>query len=186
MTSIPERYSSRRATLGFDEIPYGVGGVQLYTLDKLSIAQIGYSLDEDGVKLDDTELGTWSADWFVIGNETACGDPIFLSLEEPHPVFTAMQEDDVWTPNLIAPSLDVFWQCLERFQQFAGGRGDPVALEKNPPKDAEIETFLKDMLRLCDGIPETLEFWAIQAEIGMDDERWRHRLEHFLDTGELS
>ena len=177
---IPERYTTRRSTLLFDEVSYGVGGIELATVAKLPEAQQGYSVNTDGHPLADTELGSWSADWVVIGHEMACGDPIFLSLTAPHPVYTAMseekEEEGEWVPNLIAPTVDKFWDCLERFRRFA--------IEKSPG-DHQIGAYLTGILRFCDGIPETVEFWAIQAEIGMEDERWRLRLEEFLDTGKL-
>jgi hypothetical protein len=183
---IPESYPLRRSSLGFDAVPYGVGGIELYQVGELEGAQTGYSVDTEGRSLTGSDPGDWSSDWIVFGFETACGDPIFLSSGQPHSVFTAMHGEGDWSPDVVAPSIEKFWDCLEIFRGFAAGRGSPGELEANPPNDTEIEAYLQALLRCCDGDPAAVAFWAAQAEIGMDDERWQLRLERLLATGELS
>jgi hypothetical protein len=181
----PERYLSRRAALDYDEVAYGVGGIALYRIAELDAAQIGYSVDTKGRPLVTDGPGSWSSEWIVIGNETACGDPIFLSATPPHPAFTAMHGQGEWTPQLVAPSIDTFWECLDTFRRFALHRGSPVEMQENLPNDWEIEIYLEDLLRLCSRDPSAVGFWAVQAQIGMEDERWRLRLERLLESGEL-
>jgi hypothetical protein len=97
-----------------------------------------------------------------------------------------MHGEGEWTPDPVAPSIDTFWECLETFRRFALHRGSPVELQENPPEDSEIETYLADMLRLCNRDPVAIGFWAVQAQIGMDDERWRLRVERLLSSGEAT
>ena len=89
-----------------------------------------------------------------------------------------------WTPDLVAPSIDTFWDYLETFRRFALYRESPAAVQQNPPADSDIETYLGDLLRLCGRDLTAVGFWAVQAQIGMDDQRWRARLERLLDGGE--
>lgn len=102
MIRAPERYLSQRAALEYDEVSYGVGGIALYRADELDSAQLGCSVDTTGRSLVGDDPGSWSSDWIVIGNETACGDPIFLSVAAPYSVFTAMHGQGEWTPDLVA------------------------------------------------------------------------------------
>ena len=90
MIDIPESYSLRRAALRFDDVANGVGGIKLGQVGELDAAQTGYSVDTAGRSLVGNGPGDWSSDWIVIGFETACGDPLFLSAKPPHPVFMAM------------------------------------------------------------------------------------------------
>jgi hypothetical protein len=61
---------------------------------------------------------------------------------------------------LVAPSLETFDRCPDRFKHLATGRGSPVELEQNPPEDNEIRTYLLDVLRICGKDRECVEFWA--------------------------
>jgi hypothetical protein len=178
-------YSSRRKALGFDEIAYGVGGIELYRLDDLESSQAGYSTDRTGRSLVGDGPGDWSSAWVVIGHETACGDPIFLSIEPPHPVFMATHGKGEWTPDLIAPSLEIFWNCLETFRRFAANRGSPGEGEANPPNDEQIGAYLEELLFLSGRDARTAVSWAALAEIGMEDERWGLRLIDLLRSGNL-
>jgi hypothetical protein len=185
MIAIPESYSEALDSLEGRKVSYGVGGIKLCPPDGLDNAQVGYSIDANGRPLVTDHPGSWSPDRIVIGNEVACGDPLFLSLVAPNPVFTAMTGEGEWKPTLVAPSIETFWKCFERFKQFAINRGSPIELERNPPSDSEIEADLNDLLRLCSEHYSAVGFWATQAEIGMDDERWQDRLERLLETGQL-
>jgi len=160
MTNLPDSYKSKRAVLGFDEISFGVVGIELLQLSEVEGVQAGYAEDAAG----------WEPEWIVIGNETACGDPLFLSDRPPHAVFTAMTGEEEWIAKMIAPSLQTFWDCLEVFRRFTQNRGNPVELAGNVKSEEEIEKYLAEISRLCRGSEEALEFWMVQAEIGMDEE----------------
>ncbi len=84
-------------------------------------------------------------------------------------------------PTLVAPSIERFWNLLETFRRFALHRGSPVEAEENPPDDGEIQVYVEEVLRLCDRNPDAVGFWAAQAEIGMNEDTWRLRLERLLD-----
>jgi hypothetical protein len=165
--NVPERYLQEREVLGFDRVDYGVGGIIPIRPTDLADGQIGYSVTPEGATLVSDSDGEWRHDWFVIGNETACGNPIFLSIKLPYPVFTAMNGQSSWNPKLVAPSLDSFWKCLQIFAEFADGRNNPVELRANLPTDTETSGYLGDIHRLCSGNEDAIDFWVVQAEIGM-------------------
>jgi hypothetical protein len=131
MLPIPEQYCAMRRELEFDSIEYGVGGVELWKVEDIAGHQLRYSVDASGKSLLGSKEGDWQRDWIAIGRETACGDPIFLSAEPPHPVFTAMHGEGCWDPRVIAPTTEKFFACLHLFQKMASGRGTPVDLETN-------------------------------------------------------
>jgi len=156
--------------VGFDRIDYGVGGIALLSPAELEQGQIGYSVTPQGTTLIGDGDGDWQFNWLVIGYETACGDPIFMSVVPPHPVYTAMHGQGSWNAKLVAPSLDIFWKCLEVFLQFATGRGSPVQVDANPPSDDEVAAYLQSIDQLCNGDADAHDFWLVQAEIGMQSD----------------
>lgn len=169
---VPDLYATGRTAIGFDEVSCGYAGIELFRLDDLQEAQLGYSVDPDGNSLISDEEGGWRSTWLVIAYETGLGDPIFVSTEPPFAAFTAMHGEGSWDPTLIAPSLDAFWQCLRLYRSVANGREHPVALEANPLADQEIQAYLRDIRRLCDEDSKAVEFWALMvAEINLEDER---------------
>ena len=54
--------------------------IRLFSVNELSNAQLGYSINSDGNSLIGEENGDWKENWFVIGKlcEDLCGDPIFV------------------------------------------------------------------------------------------------------------
>ena len=148
--NLPAQYSAKRSTLGFDDINCGFGGIRLFPLEELAADQATYSLD---------------AGYIVVGIETACGDPIFVSEMAPHAVFTAIHGEGSWTPTPVAPSIDAFWNCLEAFREFSKNRDSPAAMEGNPPDEEEIDEFLPAVKGFCDGDEDAAYFWALATEI---------------------
>jgi hypothetical protein len=106
--NIPEQFLRERAAAGFDRIDYGVGAIVLFNPAELAEGQIGYSITPDGTTLIGDGDGDWHYDWLVIGHEDACGDPIFMSVVPPYPVFTAIHGEGSWDEKQVAPSLDKF------------------------------------------------------------------------------
>uniref|UniRef100_Q01RX3 Uncharacterized protein n=1 Tax=Solibacter usitatus (strain Ellin6076) TaxID=234267 RepID=Q01RX3_SOLUE len=106
--------------LSISAVEYGIGGVNLFRPENVPNGQVGFSVTRDGESLVGSNPGDWRPEWVVIGHETACGDPIFVSEEIPHPVFSAMHGQGSWEAKLIAPSLDVLRGCLTVFRRFAG------------------------------------------------------------------
>jgi len=167
--SAPEIYLSQRRALGFDRVNYGVGGIELFNPDSIAECQLGYAVAPDGKSLRSDAPGGWHSDWLVIGHETSCGDPIFMSQQAPHPVNTAMHGMGTWEAMPVAPTLESFWKCLALFKHFSRGRENPVDRDTNPPDDEEIERYLTEILDLCHGDEEAAAFWSVQAEIGMSE-----------------
>ncbi|MCU1257487.1 MAG: hypothetical protein JWO80_372 [Bryobacterales bacterium] len=124
------------------------------------------------LRVTESHLSVWAREigpeWVVIGIETACGDPIFISQESPHPVFSAIQGEGAWEPKLVAPSLKAFRDCLVVFRRFASGRSSPVNLEANPPTLEELAQFFQAIRQLTNGDEEALGFWAVQVEVDLD------------------
>jgi hypothetical protein len=164
---LPPEYVARRQVLGFDEVSLGAGGIHLAEISELEATQLGYALDAEGNSLVGNEPGEWQKDWIVIGYETACGDPIFLSTDLPNAVYSAMHGQGSWSADLVAPSLNAFFQCVEAFRKFAAGRDNPVLAEATPPSDEEIEAYLQNVLSACNGNPATVVPWAMWAGIDL-------------------
>ncbi len=80
--SVPERYAIVLAELSSLEVSYDVGGVELFPISSLEDKQVGYSRTPDGKSLVGQDSGAWKANWMVIGQETCCGDPIFIDVED--------------------------------------------------------------------------------------------------------
>jgi len=160
-------------SLSFREVGYGVGGIELYELGELDAAQLGYSVHPSGSSLVGNSPGDWQGEWIVVGRETACGDPIFLSTKSPHPRLTAMHGQGEWIPKIIAPTLDRFWECLQAFRSFAIGRGSPGEADANPPDDAGIQAYLEEIRRFCNGDVNAVVFWTVS---GRDRDEQRHFL----------
>lgn len=166
--SAPKWYVDWRSTIDFDDVEYGVGGIRLLQPNELPDGQVGYAVTEDGESLSGTASGDWKPDWVVIGNETACGDPIFVSDVAPHPVFSAMHGEGSWEARFVAPSLGIFAKCLIAFRTFASGRGNPVQLEANAPSVEQQTEFLKAIKGLTVANLELLDFWAVQIEVDLE------------------
>jgi hypothetical protein len=164
----PDWYADWRATLDFDTVEYGVSGIQLFRPDEVPRGQRGFAVATDGQLLVGVDPGDWRPEWVVIGHETACGDPIFASDESPHPVFSAMHGEGSWDPKLVAPSLDVFTQCLRELRKFSAGRTSPLEIDANPPTSEEQAQFLPAIHRLTNADQEVLGFWAVQIELDLD------------------
>jgi hypothetical protein len=164
----PSWYVTWRATLDFDAIEYGISGVHIFRPERVPQGQVGFAVAIDGESLVGIGHGDWQAEWIVIGHETACGDPIFASEESAHPVFWAMHGEGSWEPKLVAPSLDLFRDCLMVFRRFASGRSSPRDLDANPLTPEEQALFLQDIRRPTNGNQEALGFWAVQVEIDLE------------------
>ena len=98
--SVPFRYEAVVSELSSLDVSFDVGGLRLFPISALEDAQVGYSKTADGRSLVTRESGSWRANWMVIGQETCCGDPIFVDTEDArNPVFSAMHGKDLGTLN---------------------------------------------------------------------------------------
>jgi hypothetical protein len=118
----PAWYTDWGSTTDCEVVEHGGLGIRLFLSDELPRGQTGFAVTHDGKSLVGSGPGDWRSTWIVIGHDTGCGDPIFVSHEPPHPVFSAMHGQGAWEPRSVAPSLDRFKQCLEAFRLFTAGR----------------------------------------------------------------
>ena len=169
MLNVPKQYLDLISALPDREVSYGSGGIALLGPADLEQGQTGYRTDAGGQSLTGKGEGAWQEDWLVIGRETAYGDPIFLSTQAPYPVMTAAPDEGVWHPSLVAPTLEAFRECLSLFRELARGRENPAALAANPLGHLDAATYIAQIGGLVDGDPDALEFWMVQAEIGIEE-----------------
>jgi len=165
---IPEWYRTWHASVDVHSVSYDVGGIDLVAPYDLQEAQCGYAVSDEGESFVGTAPGDWQPDWLVIGNETTCGDPIFLRTASPYPVFTAMHGEGDWNPEPVAPSLEAFRECLRLFNAFAQGRTCPVDLDANKPSEEEQNLFLERIKAINVGDADTSAFWRLA--ISLDEE----------------
>jgi len=158
--TIPTGYKCLRKGFSRGSVCLGFWGVEVFRLSEVPAAQVGYAVLLDGAK---TGTGNWKKSWLVIGRESLCGDPLFMATDEPGlPVFTAVHGMGLWEPILIAPSINAFFEILERVTELAKGRENPVAFETNPVPKKEVQQFQK---MLSDHLGRrTLSFWAAVFE----------------------
>jgi hypothetical protein len=141
------------ASLSSLEVSFDVGGLRLFPILALEDAQVGYSKTADGRSLVTRESGSWRANWMVIGQETCCGDPIFVDIEDArNPVFSAMHREGSWNAQRIAISIEAFAACFEEFTTIAKVRGSPVAVNRHPIEDIERAAFLSRIDQLNQGL----------------------------------
>jgi hypothetical protein len=161
----PDWYEVWWASQGFKEIEIGAGGIKLFEPEELMSGQEGYAFSSQGEPLVGSEPGDWLEEWIVIGYENACGDPFFASDEAPHPVFTALHGQGSWSPDLVAPSLTSFGECLRILTRFAQGRTSPVERESNPPSEAEQEQFINAIKLATEADPIAWMSWAVFMQL---------------------
>ena len=151
--SVPFRYEAVVSELSSLDVSFDVGGLRLFPISALEDAQVGYSKTADGRSLVTRESGSWRANWMVIGQETCCGDPIFVDTEDArNPVFSAMHGEGSWNAQRIAISMEAFAACFEEFATIAKMRGSPVAVNQHPIEDIERAAFLSRIEQLNQGL----------------------------------
>lgn len=161
---LPAPYGRLRKSVPFDQIEIGIGGIKLFPPEQLEDFQLGYSVRPDGKSLCSSDPGAWQSNWIVIGNETGCGDPLFIDTADTAlPVLTAMHGEGSWEPKTIAISFEAFTKSLNELAKIAGGRSGPLALENNPLPPLEREAFLNRIMELNYNRID-LEFWFLLTE----------------------
>lgn len=160
---LPNRYNEVFGSLT-TEVSYGCGGVKVFSADELEERQVGYSVAPDGTSLCSGKAGAWQAHWVVIGEETACGDPLFIDVDaRALPVFTAMHGSGTWKPVQVAASVEMFAKSIEELSRLAVGRSTPVEREANPVSDEERTSFLRRIAQLNE-TTDAPEFWDVLLE----------------------
>jgi hypothetical protein len=161
----PDWCTDWRDALEFDIVEFGAGGIQLLRSNQVPRDQFGHAVRSDGASLVGANPGDWRLEWVVIGQETACGDPIFALDESPNPVFSAMHGTGYKDPKVMAPSLEAFTQCLIAFEGFAARR-------VSPPTPEEETQFLTVIRSLTHGEHDALSFWTVLIELDLDAFNW--------------
>jgi len=162
--TIPLEYGPWFESLGFSEISFGCGSLELFGPDELEDRQVGYSRSSDGQSFCDGAPGSWKPEWIAIGCDTALGDPILVDTSGPgSPVMTAMHGEGSWDPHIIALSLKDFAVALRALKEISVGREYPVALEQNPlspdEKDRALRLIGADKHKEID-----MDFWDAMLE----------------------
>jgi hypothetical protein len=159
--AMPDWYAAVVAKLPALEVDFGVGGLRLFPPESIDAEQVGYAKTSDGRPLVGEGEGMWKDGWLVIGQETCCGDPVFVDASAPRrPVFTALHGEGSWEPQQIAISLEAFANCFEEFARIAQQRDSPVAVEENPLGDAERDGFLTRIAEINHGSVAP-DFWEL-------------------------
>jgi len=57
---------------------------------------------------------------------------------------------------------------MDAFREIARGRANPAQLEANPLIEEEIDGYQRNVARLCAGNEEAIDFWNVQAELGVE------------------
>jgi hypothetical protein len=125
---------------------------------ELNKAQIGYSVDKNGVSLVNREIGNWQSSWIVIAKDTELGDPYFVDLnDEKLAVYTALAEkENKWEQTLVASTLMGFSQCLSAIHQQCEQKSAMYVPDESCIFDLEIlETFGKQLVEFA----QTNDFW---------------------------
>jgi len=143
---ISDDYKKILGMLNIPTVRLGYGVINIYKIEEIGAAQVGYSIDPLGVSLVDGTPGSWQRKWFVIGYEEESADPIFIDTEtENFPVYAAMHGSGSWEPTLIAKGLRNFATIMRDMSRLAEGRENPVRLETNPITAEERARALKEI-----------------------------------------
>ncbi|HLM62139.1 MAG TPA: hypothetical protein VK308_15145 [Pyrinomonadaceae bacterium] len=140
------KYKEQLKDLPFYEITIGYTTIHLFTEAELSEGQIGYSVDSKGNSFIGNKDDDWKKNWFVIGFEDLCGDPMFIDLDSKvFPVFTSIHGTGNWEQILIADSFESFIKSLKIIAELK-------------PKEETLEK-IKSLNQQADS-----EFWELLFE----------------------
>lgn len=111
---IPKKYIRLRESLDFNSVFLGCTEINLFKVEELNEAQLGYRVDFKGNSLINEEGRNWKKTWLVIGYESCCGDPIFIDYGNKNfPVYTAMAGEGEWDGILIGDTFKGFIKSLK-------------------------------------------------------------------------
>ena len=125
---------------------------------ELNKAQIGYSVDKNGVSLVNSEIGNWQSSWVVIAKDTELGDPYFIDMNDDQlAVYTALAEtENHWELTLVSSSLEGFSKCLTAIHQLCQQKSAMYLPDENCIFDLQVlENFGKQLVELA----QTNDFW---------------------------
>ena len=116
-----------------NDVEIGVGDIHLFSEEEIEDAQKGYRIDGDGNKIKD-----WVGDnYFVIGYDSCCGDPIIADLSDDKLPIYSMFHDDWSTLGKISDDFEQFISILEKINN--------TDLKDESKKD-ELIKYIKSIL----------------------------------------
>jgi hypothetical protein len=125
-------------TLGYNEVNF-------FSPETLQKEQVGYSIDPSGRTLVTGRAGDWKAEWLVIGRDPL-GEPMIVdTASEELAVLSALHGEGVWTPFVIADSMESFGDVIAVLEGVSYGRSTPVDMEKNPIGKRERQFALEQI-----------------------------------------
>ena len=88
--------------------------IELFNSEEIEEGQVGYSITDNGESLMSNEEGSWQESWIVIGLDSYIGDPIFVDTKDIGcAVYTAEHGEGMWTPVLVAESIEKVIQVVK-------------------------------------------------------------------------
>jgi hypothetical protein len=127
-------------------------------------AQVGYSIDKNGVSLVNSDsdnaskVGNWQSSWVVIAKDTELGDPYFVDVtDENLAVYTAIaEEENQWQRTVVSSTLEGFAKCLAAIYQQGEQKSAMYIPDESCIFDLEVlETFGMQLVELA----QTNDFW---------------------------
>ena len=128
-----------------NDVEIGLNTIHLFKKNEIDEAQIGYRTNQDGIKIKE-----WIGDnYYVIGEDSMCGDPIIVDvIKKELPVYT-MFHDDWNTMRLIAESLDEYINILEKIKNTNlkdKEECDNLLMEINGITSPKAYSYLEDLI----------------------------------------
>nr|WP_175613754.1 hypothetical protein [Bacillus cereus] len=88
--------------------------IELFNSEEIEEGQIGFRITNSGESLISDEEGSWQESWIVIGLDSYIGDPIFVDTKDIEcAVYTAEHGEGMWTPVLVAESIEKVIQVVK-------------------------------------------------------------------------
>ena len=130
------------------DIEVGVSDLYIYTKEEFEDAQIGYRVDTDN-----NIIENWVGDnFYVVGNDSCCGDPFIVDISDPNLPIYYMFHDDWSSLTQITESFEEFVDTIELIRKY------------NLSEDSEVEELL-DQIR---DYAYNVEYWEDLINIAHD------------------
>ena len=110
MLNVPEKIFS----IDVNDIEIGLSNIHIYRKDEIEEAQAGYRYNGlTGYSIED-----WiGEEYIVIGNDSCCGDPIIVKIDEEKLPIYSMFHDDWSSLQIIANSWEQFVNILKKLDK---------------------------------------------------------------------
>lgn len=96
-----------------DDVEVGLSIIHLYSKEEFDDAQIGYRVNKTGEKINE-----WIGDnYYVIGNDSCCGDPIIVDTSDSKLPVYSMFHDDWSMLDKITESYEQYLDILKEIEK---------------------------------------------------------------------